>query len=948
MMKQNIKALQLFVLLVISAVYVPAQNVMLGPAGLNLKNGLWIQSMNNLEGKTLDMPSLLPFLSYEVNDKAAGFSGIRPVVSSDSIYYMKEGITVSIRFAEASKGYRFQVRFINQTGEAVKISNVVPLGRGDDKVYITGAGGFEWPYYLNRSQLFRPGYGPIGVVLPDNAWHLGFCDVKINNTLSLTGLARRMAVKQGKFTRWHAELDNEGEVVYNVWFDFHEGPWQQGLRMMFQERWLYDLKEFDNRLFERGDLAWIRKAWINLLQFAWDQTYYDSEDKRYKYYETLNASDRLLGGYDIFTLWPTWPRLGLDARNQFDLYYDLPGGIEEIRRQAEFAHQMGKKYFISYNPWDASTRHEDHMQGLARLLRETQADGVVLDTRGESSRELQETADAVRPGIIMYSEGMAVPGHMPGIPSGRVHDALFMPPPVNLNKFIKPDFAIFRVLQLADGYLHREIAASFFNGYGVEINTMRPGRPESMKNEMAALGRTTKILRENQSVFFNYQYEPMLPALTDSIYVNKWKTDEKIIYTVFSLKPEGFSGPLFVFDEAEIRNPSLKDEPYHFVSLWNHEEIEPVRKEGQYYLPVRISSFERDWLGTRREAQNECIAVFPKMLEVSMEGDSLHFSSSFGDRVRITAGNPSYAANAVDFDPNGQCLSVYQLFGRYEGKIVVQLFAGEEIMDERILEVKPGTARKLPALPSGILFREVPEGMIRISKGSFPYNTGRAAGTLEPFVYYPEHKDTLVITMPDFLIDKYPVTNAQFRSFLTESRYIPDDTANFLKHWRNGKIPPGLENHPVVYISHEDACAYALWAGKRLPTEQEWQYAAQGSDHRAWPWGQAFDSTRCNLSGSMTTPVDAFPDGESPFGVADLVGNVWQMTADVYDDGAYYFLMLKGGSHFHPRSSQWYVEGGPMPVYHRQILLRVSPSFDRSATVGFRCVADFVPAKTGP
>jgi len=74
----------------------------------------------------------------------------------------------------------------------------------------------------------------------------------------------------------------------------------------------------------------------------------------------------------------------------------------------------------------------------------------------------------------MYSEGMAVPKDMPGIVSGGVHDALVLPPPVNLNKLIKPDFAIFRVLQLADDRLHREIACAFFNGYGIEINTMRP------------------------------------------------------------------------------------------------------------------------------------------------------------------------------------------------------------------------------------------------------------------------------------------------------------------------------------------------------------------------------------------------------------------------------------------------------------------------------------------
>ena len=118
-------------------------------------------------------------------------------------------------------------------------------------------------------------------------------------------------------------------------------------------------------------------------------------------------------------------------------------------------------------------------------------------------------------------------------------------------------------------------------------------------------------------------------------------------------------------------------------------------------------------------------------------------------------------------------------------------------------------------------------------------------------------------------------------------------------------------NHPVVYISYEDASAYAEWAGKRLPTEIEWQYAAQGSDKSVWPWGNEFDSTKCNVSGTSTSPVDKFVSGANEFGVIDLVGNVWQLTNDVYDNGSYFFIIIRGGSYYNPTSSWWYVKGGP-------------------------------------
>jgi formylglycine-generating enzyme required for sulfatase activity len=86
--------------------------------------------------------------------------------------------------------------------------------------------------------------------------------------------------------------------------------------------------------------------------------------------------------------------------------------------------------------------------------------------------------------------------------------------------------------------------------------------------------------------------------------------------------------------------------------------------------------------------------------------------------------------------------------------------------------------------------------------------------------------------------------------------------------------------------------------------------------------------------------VDAFPKGASPFGVMDLVGNVWQMTGDMYFNGSNYFMIIRGGSYYRPDSSSLYIEGGPQALNRTQMMLMVSPAFDRSATVGFRCVKD--------
>ena len=106
-----------------------------------------------------------------------------------------------------------------------------------------------------------------------------------------------------------------------------------------------------------------------------------------------------------------------------------------------------------------------------------------------------------------------------------------------------------------------------------------------------------------------------------------------------------------------------------------------------------------------------------------------------------------------------------------------------------------------------------------------------------------------------FWMDKYPVTNAQFKKFMDATHYNPQDDLNFLRDWQNGSYPAGADNKPVTWVSLEDARAYAAWAGKRLPHEWEWQYAAQGTDGRLYPWGREMEC-RCR-TGSGQGPHHA-------------------------------------------------------------------------------------------
>ncbi len=877
-----------------------------------------------IEGRPAQSIHKIPLFSFDINGKTyASDRGAISFLNQEIIFSFPNGIKGYVKIdKDFDKAWKASIRFENNTWDTLVLENVVPFGKSDDHVYITGEG----PWSLALAYLYRPGKEPVGVILPDNAWEMGYASIPLRDGRSLCAIARRTAWEDAYRHRYKTYLYPHSWVEYTLYIDNFEGEWQNGLKRMFQEHFLFDLESFDNSLFERQDLQWIRHDYLMILQFAWDHQFYDWKENKYNFKNFLQEAEDQLGGFDVFGIWPTWPALGMDQRNQWDLYADLPGGLPKLRELSDYAGEQGTKFFIAYNPWDQSTRSEDHHKGMARLIEATDADGVVLDTRGKSSYELQRAADSVKAGVVMYSEGMAVTRDMPGIISGRVHNAIVMPPPLNMNKLIKPDFAIFRVLQPSQGSIHREVSISLFNGYGNEINNFGPGRPEIMKEDYVYLGRITRILRENSRAFNSFDWEPLIPTLADSIWVNRWRTEQKTIFTIYSLIPEGFDEALF---EAE--------DEFHYVSLYHHEEILPDTISGQAFVKAKTHAFDKSWLNTKKEGNVDCIASFRQLLDIELIFDTLHVQSGTGNEIRIWAGNPAYDMEPVLLKTGKHQLNLYDHFGRYEGKFVVQLFDGSEIIDERVIYVEPGTARLVSKFERTRPVHKAPEGMILIEGSEYEYSVK----SKPEFIPYPDYNKGRNVSVNSFFMDQYPVTNAQYFEFVKKSAYLPEDTTNYLKHWKDGKYHEHLADYPVVNIGLQDAQAYAEWAGKRLPTEIEWQYAAQGGNpEQKWPWGIQFDSTKCNNALGYITAVDSFPQGASTAGIIDMVGNVWQMTQDVYDNGSYYFNILKGGSYYKPTSSWWYVQGGPKPVNESQMLLLVSPSFNRNATVGFRCVKD--------
>jgi len=881
----------------------------------------------------------LPMFSIEVNKlKVNSNDGFFNLLSEYSLQMLEER---DEKFAEGNK-----IAFVltNNGRAPVTISNIVPFSANENHYCISGKALAD----TSRSFLYQPGKDPIGVIVPHNNNDLNFAAVELGNGKTLFGLVRRDndTIQNYLLNRTPYILQPGKKIGFHFYTDVVDGDWHAALKKCFQEKMLYEVKNFNNKLYERDDLKYIRQSYTMHLMMAWEKNYYS--DSSYYFKDFLQNKQKLYGGDDIFTIWPTWPVLGLDQRTQWDLMGDLPGGISKQKELASLAHTMGTKYFISYNPWDDKDE-KTSLKTMSDFIKKIDADGVVLDTRAEGSDELQRAVDNAKQGVILYSEGMATPKDMQGIIAGRVHNDIYYPPLLNLNKLIKPDFAIFRVAEVNKERIKREYSSALFNGYGVEINVMRPGRQEWIDEDHKYWGRCVRILKENSGNFTSHNWMPLIPSLQDKIYINKWPWKDKTVYTIFSLLPEGYKDPLF---QAESKSG------YHYVNLWDHENVTLKKRDGKDYVIVELESFNKKYLGTNNEGSVSAIAHFPILLSVKAEGDRMTVSAKVGTKIKVWPGDPSYDKEVYEARSNSTSFHLFEKFGRIEGKYVIQLFDGDELLDEYIHFIQPGTPLLVSESEKTQTVLSAPAGMVKIPAGTFTMHVTNG----DEFISYPKQGYPKTLSIKSFFMDKFPVTNIQFKKFIDESKYQPSDTVNYLKHWINNKPVPGQENFPVVNISYEDAQAYAKWVGKRLPTEAEWQYSAQTTDGRIWPWGNEVkekakaaknisttltlvdygipDSSFCNIGNGKLYPVGKYKKGVNPFGLYDLVGSVWQMTNDWYQSDTYQYIMMKGGSYYHPGGSWWYVQGGPKPLHYRQMLLRVSQGFERNATVGFRCVKD--------
>ncbi|MGB6194201.1 MAG: formylglycine-generating enzyme family protein [Terracidiphilus sp.] len=672
--------------------------------------------------------------------------------------------------------------------------------------------------------------------------------------------------------------------------------------------WRYERRirtGFDPSRYELPALKWTQSAFIQPQMMVHDRYFYDPVAHRYTVDRYLDDLEKRYGGIDAVLIWATYPNMGIDDRNQHDMVRSMPGGVEGLRQMIADFHRRGVRVLFPMMMWDQGTHDPGRSwpDAIASFMKEIDADGINGDTQDGVPLAFTLAAEKVGHPLAFEPEnGPADEALAWNVLTWGQYEFDFVPT-VDKYRWLEPRHQV----NIQGRWMRdktNDLQYAFFNGEGWESwenvwgiwNGVTPRDAEATRR-MAAIERGVAPFLVSQG------WEPFYPMHMYGVYASRWPLNDQTVWTIVNRNE-------YDSDGRQISVP-YKDGMRYF-DLYHGVELTPAHEGDQSVLSFALEAH------------------------------------GYG------------AILATSREPDARIRDLMSTMKAMTAKPLVAYSHEWKAMPQHLVSID-ATQKATSA----------PEGMVRVEGGDFRFKVdGIEIEGLDDIgvdVQYPwetsarrfhEHR----MYIATFYMDKYPVTNEQFKRFLDATHYHPRDDQDFLKDWKNGTYPAGWANKPVTWVSQEDARAYAAWAGKRLPHEWEWQYAAQGADGRTYPWGNcdwlavtsthtpagcpAANDPRGQLAptpdqGRIMQPasdVDAHPAGASPFGVMDMVGNVWQWT-DEYQDEHTRAGILRGGSHYQPQGSIWYFPQAYRNDQHGKLLL-MAPSYDRSGALGFRCVED--------
>ena len=554
------------------------------------------------------------------------------------------------------------------------------------------------------------------------------------------------------------------------------------------ERWRMEAAEriaYDGAAYDAPAFAWTRRCFAVALAWLWDEVLYDHDERRFTPERFCDATEREFGGLDGIVLWQAYPVIGIDERNQFDLYRDVPA----LRDLVASLRGRGLRVFVDYNPWDVGTRREpvDDAQAIARLVQELDADGVFLDTMKEAGAGLRAAVDSGRPGVAFEGEST--------LPLDRICDhhlswaQWFSDSPVPgvlRARWFEQRHMLHHTRRWNRSHLD-ELLSAWLNGVGVLVWENVFGSWVGWNERDKALLRAMLPLqRRHADLLATGDWTPLAAhggGIPPAVVASRWKDGDTTFWAIVNRGTEPFSGELVHADIAAD-------------------------------VPAR---------GIAAVVDGEQVMAAP-----SGESDAF--------QARHTRRFPRPVAARSDV---------------------------------------PGGFVEAPRPPTRTtsVFRRRETG----TYGDAPYveEWKPLPPRLHDFVEVT--RDT--VASPRFAIGRREVTNAELRA-------------------------PGTPDAPATGIDLGEARTYAASVGARLPTEDEWQLAAEAG---------------------LLERVEPL---------------VWNWTESEHSDGRTRFSILKGGAAWRAEGSDWYVDGGPQDPSYSLKLLLLGGGLARSSQIGLRLAVD--------
>jgi len=665
------------------------------------------------------------------------------------------------------------------------------------------------------------------------------------------------------------------------------------------ERWIHDLQHwraerririaYDPSRYDLPALHWTQSSFIQPQLMVQDRYFYDPVSGRYTVDRYLDDLEKRYGGIDAVLVWSTYPNMGIDDRNQLQMVESMPGGVEGVRQMVADFHRRGVHVLFPMMMWDEGTHQPDQSwpDAIAALMKQIDADGINGDTQDGVPLGFSLAAEKIGHPLAFEPESSPSDEALAwNVMTWGQYSFPFIPM-VDRFKWLETRHMV-NISDRWNSDKTSDLQFAFFNGVGWESwenvwgiwNGINPRDAEATR-------RVATIERAVAPFLVSPDWEPLYPMHNYGVYASRWPLGNETVWTIVNRTGYNIDGRQM---DVPIK-PGMR-----YFDLYHGKELKPDTAG-----PAAVLSFDLE-------------------------------ANGYG-AILATPGEPTESIKALTKRMAAITKEPLDSFSH-----------APEILPQTLVEIpstKPAT--------------EAPAGMIRIPGGQFVFKVQgteiEGGGNSGVDVQYPWedsprrfHERSMQIA--PFFIDKFPVTNMQFKQFLDATHYTPRDPINFLRDWTDGTFPQGWENRPVTWVSLEDARAYAKWAGKRLPHEWEWQFAARGIDGRTFPWGNYWQSASAPTPATGRTmpgpdPVDAHPNGASPYGVMDMVGNVWQWT-DEFQDEHTRTAILRGGEYYQPQGSIWYFPQAYRNDEHSKLLL-MAPGYDRSGGVGFRCVVDAKP-----